>query len=91
MITVMVLNQGPFAVRSGYLAFVMTNDASACGEVGLQALPIEAEIRADAGIVRYAEIVIEKEFIDGFHEIERKERCFPALPPQNVKHRRSAR
>ena len=94
MITVAVLRQTPFAMRSGYLALVMTYDAHAGGEVGLQALPVEAEIGADAWVVRYAEIVIEKESVDWFHEIERKEKwlekkLFPVLRPQNIKHRNS--
>ena len=37
-------------------------------QVSLQAIPIEAEVRAYTWIVRYAEVVFEKEFIDGFHK-----------------------
>ena len=57
---------------SGYCALVMTNNARACSEVVLQTLPVEAEVGADAWIIRNSEIVIQKEFIDWFHEIEKR-------------------
>ena len=79
---------------SGYCALVVTDNARACSEVVLQTIPVEAEIGADAWIVRNAEIVFEKESVDWFHEIERKEKgleqkVFPVLRPQDIKHRNS--
>ena len=60
-------------MQGGYSALVVMDDGLARGEVGLQTLPIEAEIGADAWVVRDAKIVIEKKSVDGFHEFERKE------------------
>ena len=67
MIAVAIFHQGPFAMGGGHSAFVVMNDVSARGEVGLQALPVEAKVRADAWIVRNAKVVIQKELIDRFH------------------------
>ena len=39
----------------------------------MQPLPVEAEVGANARIVRNAQIVFQKELFDRFHEIERKE------------------
>jgi hypothetical protein len=68
MVSVRVFNETPFAMWSGHSALIVIDDARIRGQVHLQALPIYAEIRADAWIVRNSKIIIQKELVDWFHE-----------------------
>ena len=68
MVSMPILNETPCSMGSGYSALVVIDDARIRGQVHLQALPIYAEIRADAWIVRNSKIIIQKELVDWFHE-----------------------
>jgi hypothetical protein len=68
MVTMHVFNETPCAMGSGYSALVVIDDARIRGQVHLQALPVYAEIRTDAWIVRNSKIIIQKELVDWFHE-----------------------
>ena len=86
MVALGVFDQGPFPVLGGEATVAVGDEARiSCGKVGLETGPVETDIRADAGIVRDAEVVAKKELVDGFHEKRQAYRAEKAGGPVGKK------